>query len=157
MNDNFDLLISGGSVYLPNNKIEESDIGIKDSKILAIGNLQNKKYKTKIDAKNLLIMPGAIDSQVHFREPGLTHKEDIFCGTKGAVLGGITTIFEMPNTKPSTTNKEALDEKLKIAHKHAHCNYSFFMGAAKENIEKLGELERIEGCCGVKILSLIHI
>ena len=151
MNDNFDLLISGGSVYLPNNKIEESDIGIKDSKILAIGNLQNKKYKTKIDAKNLLIMPGAIDSQVHFREPGLTHKEDIFCGTRGAVLGGITTIFEMPNTKPSTTNKEALDEKLKIADKHAHCNYSFFMGAAKENIEKLGELERVEGCCGVKI------
>ena len=151
MNDNFDLLITGGSVYLPNERIEESDIGIKNNKIKTIGNLKNKKYKNKIDAKNLLILPGAIDSQVHFREPGLTYKEDISCGTMGAVLGGITSIFEMPNTKPSTTNKEALSEKLKIADKDAYCNYSFFMGAAKENIDKLGELELMDGCCGVKI------
>ena len=151
MSDDFDLLISGGSVCLPNEKIEEVDIGIKKTKIEEIGNLKNKRYKNKIDVKNLLILPGAIDSQVHFREPGLTYKEDIFCGTKGAVLGGITSIFEMPNTKPSTTNKSALNDKLKIAEKNAFCNYSFFIGAAKENIEYLKKLERMDGCCGVKI------
>ncbi len=151
MSDNFDLLVSGGLVYLHNQKIEEQDIGIKDSKIIAIGNLKSKKFKKKIDVKNLLVLPGAIDSQVHFREPGLTYKEDISCGTKGAVLGGITSIFEMPNTKPSTTNKEALGVKLKIAEKNAFCNYSFFIGAAKENIKNLNELELLDGCCGVKI------
>ena len=77
------------------------------------------------------MLPGAIDSQVHFREPGLTHKEDIMHGTKGAALGGITTIFEMPNTNPSTTTKEALNQKLLIAKENAYCNYSFFIGAAK--------------------------
>ena len=151
MSDNFDLLIIGGDVCLPNEKIEKVDIGIKNSKIEAIGDLKNKQFKKKIEVKNLLVIPGAIDSQVHFREPGLTYKEDIFCGTKGAVLGGITSIFEMPNTKPSTTNKDALDEKLRIAEKNAFCNYSFFIGAAKENIQNLGKLEVMDGCCGVKI------
>ena len=97
------------------------------------------------------MLPGAIDSQVHFREPGLTHKEDIMHGTKGAALGGITTIFEMPNTNPSTTTKEALNQKLLIAKENAYCNYSFFIGAAKENIENLKNLEMLPGCCGVKI------
>ena len=79
MSDDFDLLItSGGSVCLPNEKIEKVDIGIKKPKLEEIGNLKNKRYKNKIDVKNLLILPGAIDSQVHFREPGLTYKEDIF-------------------------------------------------------------------------------
>ena len=100
---------------------------------------------------NLLVLPGAIDSQVHFREPGLTYKEDIYSGTKGAVLGGITSIFEMPNTKPSTTNQSALEDKLEIAKSSAFCNYSFFVGAAKDNIQDLTNLERISGCCGVKI------
>ena len=72
-------------------------------------------------------------------------------GTKGAILGGITSIFEMPNTNPSTTTKAALNEKLSIAQKNAYCNYSFFVGAAKENIENLKNLERLTGCCGVKI------
>ena len=151
MSKSFDLLISGGQVCLPDEKIEEVDIGIKDSKIEAIGDLKSNQFKKKINVNNLLVLPGAIDSQVHFREPGLTYKEDIFCGTKGAVLGGITSVFEMPNTKPSTTNKDALSEKLKIAQKNAFCNYSFFIGAAKENIEFLKELELLEGCCGVKI------
>ena len=119
MSENFDLLITSGDVCLPNEKIEKVDIGIKDSKITEIGNLKNKQFKKKIDVKNLLVLPGAIDSQVHFREPGLTYKEDILNGTKGAVLGGITSIFEMPNTKPSTTTKEALNVKLKIAEKNA--------------------------------------
>ena len=157
MSDNFDLLIIGGDVCLPNEKIEKVDIGIKNSKIEAIGDLKNKQFKKKIEVKNLLVIPGAIDSQVHFREPGLTYKEDIFCGTKGAVLGGITSIFEMPNTKPSTTNKDALDEKLRIAEKNAFCNYSFFIGAAKENIQKLGKLEVMRWVLwGKNIYGFIH-
>ena len=151
MKENFDLLICGGSVYLPNEKIEKVDIGIKNSKIQELGNLSHKSYKLKLDVNNLLVLPGAIDSQVHFREPGLTYKEDIYSGTKGAVLGGITSIFEMPNTKPSTTNQSALEDKLEIAKSSAFCNYSFFVGAAKDNIQDLTYLERISGCCGVKI------
>jgi dihydroorotase len=151
MKENFDLLICGGSVYLPNQKIEKVDIGIKNSKIQELGNLSHKSYKLKLDVNNLLVLPGAIDSQVHFREPGLTYKEDIYSGTKGAVLGGITSIFEMPNTKPSTTNQSALEDKLEIAKSSAFCNYSFFVGAAKDNIQDLTNLERISGCCGVKI------
>ena len=112
---------------------------------------RKKIVKKKINTNNLIILPGAIDSQVHFREPGLTHKEDIMNGTKGAILGGITSIFEMPNTNPSTTTRSALNEKLSIAQKNAYCNYSFFVGAAKENIENLKKLERLPGCCGVKI------
>ena len=124
MKENFDLIITDGSVILPDSSIQKIDIGVNNSKITELGNLKGKNCKKKINAKNLLILPGAIDTQVHFREPGLTHKEDIMCGTRGAALGGITSIFEMPNTKPSTTTKEALNEKLLIAQKNAFCNYS---------------------------------
>ncbi len=151
MKKNFDLIITNGNVILPDSSIQEIDIGINNSKISELGNLKGSNCKKTINAKNLLILPGAIDTQVHFREPGLTHKEDIMCGTKGAALGGITTIFEMPNTKPSTTTREALNEKLSIAKNDAFCNYSFFMGAAKDNIKELNKLESLPGCCGVKI------
>jgi len=151
MKKQLDLIITGGEVFLPNSSIEKIDIGIKDSKIVELGDLSKKKKKKKIVVNNLIVLPGAIDSQVHFREPGLTHKEDIMNGTKGAILGGVTSIFEMPNTNPSTTTEAALNEKISIAQKNAYCNYSFFVGAAKENIENLKKLERLPGCCGVKI------
>ncbi len=151
MEQNLDLVLIGGNVFLHNGSIEEMDIGVLNGKIVELGNLSLRDCKKKILVKNLLVLPGAIDSQVHFREPGLTHKEDIMHGTKGAALGGITTIFEMPNTNPSTTTKEALNQKLLIARDNAYCNYSFFIGAAKENIENLKTLEILPGCCGVKI------
>ena len=151
MKKQLDLIITGGEVFLPNSSIEKIDIGIKDSKIVELGDLSKKDCEKKIVVNNLIVLPGAIDSQVHFREPGLTHKEDIMNGTKGAILGGVTSIFEMPNTNPSTTTEAALNEKISIAQKNAYCNYSFFVGAAKENIEKLKNLERLPGCCGVKI------
>ena len=116
-----DIILQGGSVVLPNNKIEELDIGICDSKISAIGDLSRSSSQKIINIKNLLVIPGAIDTQVHFREPGLTHKEDIFHGTMGAVLGGVTSIFEMPNTKPPTTNLKELTNKFKIAEKNGFC------------------------------------
>ena len=146
-----DIILKGGSVVLPDNKIEELDIGICDSKINAIGDLSRSSSKKIINIKNLLVIPGAIDTQVHFREPGLTHKEDIFHGTMGAVLGGVTSIFEMPNTKPPTTNLQELTNKFKIAEKSGFCNFSFFIGATRENIEEINELESFSGCCGVKI------
>ena len=151
MKKQLDLIITGGDVVLPNSSIEKIDIGVKGTKVVELGNLSKKDCEKKIVINNLIVLPGAIDTQVHFREPGLTHKEDIMNGTKGAILGGITSIFEMPNTNPSTTTKAALNEKLLIAQKNAYCNYSFFVGAAKENIENLKNLERLPGCCGVKI------
>ncbi len=151
MKKQLDLIITGGEVFLPNSSIEKIDIGVKDSKIVELGDLSKKDCEKKIVVNNLIVLPGAIDSQVHFREPGLTHKEDIMNGTKGAILGGVTSIFEMPNTNPSTTTESALNEKISIAQKNAYCNYSFFVGAAKENIENLKKLERLPGCCGVKI------
>ena len=116
-NSRFDLVIKSGKVILPNFKIEELDIGIKGSKIVDLGNINNESSKKVLNAKGLIVIPGVIDSQVHFREPGLIHKEDIYHGTKGAILGGVTTIFEMPNTSPATINKEQLDIKLEIAQK----------------------------------------
>ena len=146
-----DLVIKNGSVVLPDYNIDKIDIGINEGKICEVGSVDQSLADEVIDAKGLIVMPGAIDTQVHFREPGLTHKEDIYHGTKGAILGGITTVFEMPNTSPATINKEQLDVKLEIAKKNAFCNYSFFIGAAKENITELSKLERLVGCCGVKI------
>ena len=141
MNDNFDLLITGGSVYLPNERIEESDIGIKNNKIKTIGNLKNKKYKNKIDAKNLLILPGAIDSQVHFREPGLTHKACIHTESKAALAGGITSFLEMPNTKPQTTTKAEWEAKNLIAAETSFANYAFMFGGTNDNLEEILALD----------------
>ena len=93
----FDLVLKNGLVVLPNNKVEKTDIAINKGKITELGSVNNDQAKQVIDLKGLIVIPGAIDTQVHFREPGLTHKEDIYHGTKGAVLGGITTIFEMWN------------------------------------------------------------
>ena len=149
--ESFDLIIKNGNIVLENHKIEKNDIGIRDSKIISIDNLSSASSLESIDASNLHILPGCIDTQVHFREPGLTHKEDLLTGSKGAVLGGVTGFFEMPNTKPPTITKDDFEVKVKLAEKKSFCNFSFFVGAAKENIENLKFLERLPGCCGVKI------
>ncbi len=149
--DNYDLILLGGEVVLPNSKIEKLDIGIIDSKIAMIGDLSRKSAAKILKINGLLVLPGAIDTQVHFREPGLTHKEDIYHGTRGAVLGGTTSIFEMPNTNPPTINKNEFEKKINIASKNSFCNFSFFIGATKENVYELNELEKIPGCCGIKI------
>ena len=97
------------------------------------------------------MLPGVIDTQVHFREPGLEHKEDLASGTAAAALGGVVAVFEMPNTSPNTLDAEDLADKLARASKRAWVDHAFFMGAAAENAERLGELERLPGCAGVKI------
>ena len=94
---------------------------------------------------------GIIDTQVHFREPGNEHKEDLESGTRAAVMGGVTAVFEMPNTNPLTTTPEALADKLSRADGRAWSDYAFYVGAMPENAETLGDLENLPGCCGVKI------
>ena len=149
--ESFDLIIKNGNIVLDDEKIEKNDIGIRDSKIISIDDLSSANSLESIDASNLHILPGCIDTQVHFREPGLTHKEDLLTGSKGAVLGGVTGFFEMPNTRPPTITKNDFEVKVKLAEKKSYCNFSFFVGAAKENIDNLKYLERLPGCCGVKI------
>ena len=127
-----------------------ADIGVKDGKISEIGNLKDFSDNV-IDLSNLTLIPGVIDSQVHFREPGAEHKEDLNSGTKAAILGGVTGVFEMPNTDPSTTNLNALKDKFNRAEKRSFCDYAFYVGGTVDNSDELPSLEKVEGCCGVKV------
>lgn len=146
-----DLIIENSQVYTPNG-LEALDVGILKGKIVALEpSLLAWPTKKRLDAKGLTTLPGVIDTQVHFREPGLTHKEDLESGTRGAVAGGVTSIFEMPNTNPSTTTQEAMQAKLDRAAETAWCNYAFYVGSSAENIEALPELEQMAGVCGVKL------
>ncbi len=126
-------------------------VGVSDGKITAIGKLDADNAAEEVDCTGLHIFPGVIDSQVHFREPGPTHKEDLESGMRSAIAGGVTTIFEMPNTNPLTLTKETFQDKLDRAAKSAHCNYAFYMGGSAANVDKLAELEALDGCCGVKV------
>ena len=150
MAKDWDLIITGGAVYTPSGLVE-ADVAVADGRIADIGKLDAARADEVLDAKGLTVLPGVIDTQVHFREPGLEHKEDLESGTRAAVMGGVTAIFEMPNTSPPTTDAAAINDKLTRAEGRAWCDHAFFAGAAAENAEKLGELERLPGVCGVKI------
>ena len=151
-----DLILKNASALVfnsANNELELSqvDIAIKDGKITDINSTLSLDCEKKINLNGLTVLPGVIDSQVHFREPGLTHKEDLESGTRAAILGGVTSIFEMPNTNPSTTTLAAFNEKLALAKNRAHCDYAFFIGGAHDNTDNLAELEKAEHCSGIKI------
>lgn len=146
----FDLLIRGGTCVTPAG-VGAADIGVRNGRIVEMGSLSSAAAGEVLDASGLTILPGVIDSQVHFREPGLEHKEDLETGTRGAVLGGVTSIFEMPNTKPPTVNQEALGDKLHRAHGRAWCDHAFFIGATPTNYAELPELELLPGCAGIKL------
>jgi dihydroorotase len=150
MAERFDLVVSGGAVYTPGGLVE-TDIGVQNGRIAELGSLGAADAAERIEAAGLTVLPGVIDTQVHFREPGLEHKEDIETGTRGAVLGGVTAIFEMPNTKPATITREALEDKLRRSEGRAWCDYAYFVGATEGNAEQLGELEMLPGCAGVKM------
>jgi dihydroorotase len=149
MSEAFDLLIRGGTAATPNG-ILPADIGVKAGKIAAIGSLAEAKAREIFEARGLHVLPGVIDSQVHFREPGNTHKEDLETGSRAAILGGVTGVFEMPNTNPSTTSRAAIQDKLDRAKGRMHCDYAFYVGATPANVGALAELERLPGVCGVK-------
>jgi len=149
MAESYDLIIRGGIAATPNG-IAPADVAIRAGRIAAIGAVEGSAAE-EIDAHGLHILPGVIDTQVHFREPGLEHKEDLATGTAAAALGGVTTVFEMPNTKPSTLTAADLADKRRRAQGRVWCDIAFFVGAAAENAEQLGELERLPGCAGVKM------
>lgn len=146
----YDLLIKNGDVVV-GNAFEKLNIGVKDNKITLLSTNNNYEASNIIDAKNLTILPGVIDSQVHFREPGSEHKEDLHTGSKGAALGGVTSVFEMPNTYPPTSTVERLKDKFELAKDRMWVNYAFYAGATPENFSFLPELEKVPGCVGVKI------
>jgi dihydroorotase len=131
--------------------VVKTDLGIRHGRIEEIGYLRTAPTHSKIEAEGLHILPGIVDSQVHFREPGLTHKEDLETGTKAALLGGVTAVFEMPNTSPATTDRQAFLDKVSALENRAWCNVGFYVGGAHDNYEKLPELEQLPGCCGVKV------
>ena len=150
MPETYDLILRGGEAVTPSGR-GMADIGVRAGKIAAIGQLSAESAGEVFDATGLTILPGVIDTQVHFREPGLEWKEDLETGARGAVLGGVTAVFEMPNTRPATTDAAALADKLARAHGRMHCDHAFYVGATHENTAELGELERSPGCCGVKV------
>jgi len=150
MTDGFDLLLRGGTLMTPGGRAQ-ADLAVRDGRIAAIGELSQLAAAETIECAGLTLMPGVIDSQVHFREPGLEHKEDLESGTRAAALGGVTAIFEMPNTSPSTLSADDLAGKLERAAGRAWVEHAFYMGAAEENLEELAELELLPGCAGIKV------
>ena len=150
MPQTFDLVLRGG-VIVDHSGVGPADIGVRAGKIAEIGDLAQASGGETIDASGLTILPGVIDTQVHFREPGLTHKEDLETGSRGAALGGVTAVFEMPNTNPLTTTAEALADKVSRATHRMHCDFAFWVGGATDNVKHIPELERLPGAAGIKV------
>ena len=151
MSDNFSLIIKNGSCYV-DGKLKKTDIGLSGNKIKKIGNIELNSSKV-YDATDKVVLPGIIDTQVHFREPGSTDAEDLESGSRAAVLGGVTALFEMPNTNPPTSNLVEFDKKLQAAKNRMHSNYAFYFGATPDNTDQLAQLKDVEGCCGVKLFA----
>ena len=150
MADTYDLILKGGIVVNHDGE-GPRDLGIRAGRFVAIDDLSRASAGEVVDCKGLHLLPGVIDTQVHFREPGLTHKEDLESGSRSAVMGGVTGVFEMPNTDPLTVSAEALAEKVKRGHHRMHCDFAFFVGATVDNTKHLPELERLPGCAGIKV------
>ena len=131
-------------------KITSADIFIKNGKIEQIAPSINKPARKEIDASGKYVLPGIIDDQVHFREPGLTHKSDLYTEPRAAVAGGVTSFMEMPNTKPPAVTQELLQKKYDIAAQKSLANYSFFMGATNDNLEEVLRTNP-EDVCGIKV------
>ncbi len=146
----FDLILKGGTV-VNQDGVGPADIGVDGGKIVEIGDLSDRQGGEVVNVAGLHVLPGVIDSQVHFREPGSEWKEDLEHGAKAAALGGVTAVFEMPNTKPTTTDFAALEDKISRGRARIQCDFAFWFGAAAENVDLLAEAERREGCAGIKM------
>lgn len=153
-NLSFDYIFKDGKVVLPSG-IVDADIGVKDGIIEEIGKIPKESASSVtdsiIDCNNLHVLPGVIDSQVHFREPGLENKENLESGMKAAAAGGVTCVFEMPNTNPLTITPEAMADKLQRASRVAWTDYAFYLGGTGRTSSNLSEWENLEGTCGIKI------
>jgi dihydroorotase len=150
MAETYDLILAGGTV-VNQDGIGRRDIGVRGGRVAALGKIAKNAAGERIDCKGLHILPGVIDTQVHFREPGATHKEDLETGSRAAVLGGVTAVFEMPNTDPLTVAAASLADKVKRARGRMHCDFAFFVGGTHENVAELAELERLPGAAGIKV------
>jgi dihydroorotase len=150
MMKSFDLILKNG-VVVNHDGEGRRDVGVSAGRIAEIGSLSKASAAETIDCSGLHILPGVIDTQVHFREPGPTHKEDLESGSLSAVMGGVTAVFEMPNTSPLTTTAATLEDKLRRAYHRMYCDHAFFVGATHQNPKDLQKLELEPGVCGVKI------
>ena len=151
MSDNYSLIIKNGSCYIEG-KFQNIDIALSGSKIKKIGKISLNNTKV-IDASGKIVLPGVIDTQVHFREPGPNGAEDLESGSRAAVAGGVTSVFEMPNTNPPTSNFKEFNNKLNAAKNRMFCNYAFYFGATPDNMKELASVDTLEGCCGVKLFA----
>lgn len=147
-----DLLLVNGTVHTPAGPVK-ADVAVREGRIAGIGSFPGNGGgdARRVDCAGLDILPGVIDSQVHFREPGLEHKEDLATGSRAAVMGGVTAVFEMPNTTPNTDSQARVEDKLARAHHRMWCDHAFYVGATADNAQELAELERLPGTAGVKI------
>jgi dihydroorotase len=145
-----DIVLKGGEIVNQDGR-SMRDLALRDGRILHIGDCSAIAAAEVIDGRGLTILPGVIDTQVHFREPGLTHKEDLETGSRAAVMGGVTAVFEMPNTNPLTTSEETLAAKVAAGHHRMHCDFAFFVGGTAENVEDIPHLERLPGAAGIKV------
>ncbi len=151
MSDNYSLIIKNGSCYI-DGKFENIDIALSANKIKKIGKIDLNSSKV-FDATGKIVLPGAIDTQVHFREPGANDAENLESGSRAAVAGGITSVFEMPNTNPPTSTFKEFNNKLSAARNRMFCNYAFYFGATPDNMKELALVNTLEGCCGVKLFA----
>ena len=150
MTQTFDIVLSGGALVNHDGETRR-DVGFRDGKIAALGDLSRAAAGERIDCTGLHVLPGVIDTQVHFREPGPTHKEDLETGSRAAVLGGVTAVFEMPNTSPTTVTPEDLAEKMRLGRGRMHCDHAFWVGGTHDNAGHVAELERLPGAAGIKV------
>jgi dihydroorotase len=145
-----DLVLRGGTCMLPGGAAE-TDIAVGAGRIVAFGDFAAGRARETIDCRGLHVLPGVIDDQVHFREPGLEQKEDLDTGTAAAALGGVTAVFDMPNTRPPTVSAAELAEKCRRAKGRSWIDIAFYVGATPENVQDLAMLERLPACAGVKV------
>jgi len=145
MPTSFDLIVKNGKCFI-DGQLKIVDIGISEGIIKSISKIEKTSNEKILDANNLTILPGVIDTQVHFREPGSTDVEDLESGSKAAVLGGVTSVFEMPNTNPPTSNQTEFNKKLTLAKNRMFSNYAFYFGATPQNMEDLQKVDKLEGC-----------
>lgn len=145
-----DVILKGGTL-VNHDGVGQRDVAISGGRITGIGHFGKEQAGEVIDCTGLHILPGVIDSQVHLREPGAEHKEDLETGGRAAAMGGVTGVFEMPNTNPLTTTEEALADKVRRATNRMYCDFAFYMGGTRDNARLLGDLERLPGCAGTKV------
>jgi dihydroorotase len=145
-----ELILRNGTV-VNHDGVGQRDIAVSGGRIVGIGPFADAQAGEVIDCTGLHVLPGVIDSQVHLREPGAEHKEDLETGGRAAVMGGVTGVFEMPNTNPLTVTAEALADKVGRATNRMQCDFAFYMGGTRDNAAHLGDFEQLPGCAGIKV------